>query len=83
MPFGIDPEGETYAGGRIDDIDKALSVGSVTDTALSELWRLAVRAVRERVLPRFPNCAQCDPRRRWETWGAQLARGPTRSRHLY
>lgn len=81
--MGIDPEGETYAGGRIDDIDKALSVGSVTNTALSDLWRLAMRAVRERVLPRFSNCTQCDPRRRWEIWCAQLARGPTQSRHLY
>jgi MoaA/NifB/PqqE/SkfB family radical SAM enzyme len=81
--MGIDPEGEAYAGGRIDDIDKALSVGSIRDLPLNVLWKRALEDVARRVLPRFPRCAACDPVRMWKIWGDQLAPAPSRSRHLY
>jgi len=81
--MGIDPEGETYAGGRIDDVDKSLSVGSVRETPLGELWKRALEDVTRRVLPRFPRCAACDPVRTWQVWLGQLTPRASRSRHLY
>jgi MoaA/NifB/PqqE/SkfB family radical SAM enzyme len=80
--MGIDPEGDTYAGGRIDDIDKSLSVGSVADQPLVVLWKRAVQDVAQRVLPRFANCAKCSSVQMWQVWIEQLKR-PAQSSHLY
>jgi MoaA/NifB/PqqE/SkfB family radical SAM enzyme len=81
--MGIDPEGETYSGGRIDDISKALSVGSVLEYPLVVLWKRAVQDVFDRVLPKFPNCSSCSPAAMWREWTEQLSKEPTHSRHLY
>lgn len=81
--MGIDAEGQAYAGGRIDDIAKSLSVGSMRDYPLRVLWQRALRDVFDRLLPQFPNCTNCRPRTIWDIWNAQLSQAPSSSRHLY
>lgn len=81
--MGIDPEGEAYAGGCIDDVDKKFSVGSVQKLPLRTLWYRATQNVVRRILPRFSNCAGCSPKRMWQVWTEQLMGPENESRHLY
>jgi MoaA/NifB/PqqE/SkfB family radical SAM enzyme len=81
--LGIDPEGDAYPGGCIDDIPKSMSVGSIAELSVKDLWARAVRDANERLMHQFPRCAGCEPAELWQKWRNHLDAQWARSNHLF
>lgn len=81
--LGIDPEGDVYSGGCIDDLPKSLSVGSVLELSMHDLWERSIRDTHDRLIQKFPHCVACNTAELWSQWREQTQTVWTRSNHLY
>ena len=81
--LGIDSEGYVYAGGCIDDHPKSLSVGSVLEFSMKDLWVRVLRDTSGRLMRQYPRCAECQPATLWSVWINHFDRRWAKSYHLF